>query len=402
MLLIPDPNTAFIDPFRAAQDPEHQLLRRRPGHRRELLAVTPATSPRRPRTTSKSTGIADTAYFGPEAEFYIFDDVRFDQDQHSACYYGRLGRGHLEHRPRRGARTSATSPGTRRATSPSRRWTTTRTCGRRWSSTLEQRRHRDRAAAPRGGDRRPGRDRHAVRHAARHGRQADALQVHRQERGPRGRQDAHVHAEAASSRTTARACTPTSRSGRAASRCSSPRPATRACPTWPAGTSAACCTTLRRSSHSPRRRRTRYKRLVPGYEAPVNLVYSQRNRSAACRIPLARRARRPSGSSSAAPTRRRNPYLAFSAMLMAGLDGVQNRIEPPRPGRQGPLRPAARGAGPGAAGARLARRGARTRSRPTTTSCTAGGVFTADLIETWDRLQARATRSTRSRLRPHP
>ena len=75
-----------------------------------------------------------------------------------------------------------------------------------------------------------------------------------------------------------------------------------------------------------------YRRLVPGFEAPVNLVYSQRNRSACTRIPVTgTQRRRPSASSSACRTRRRNPYLAFSAMLMAGLDGIKNKIEPPAP-----------------------------------------------------------------------
>jgi glutamine synthetase len=74
-----------------------------------------------------------------------------------------------------------------------------------------------------------------------------------------------------------------------------------------------------------------FKRLVPGFEAPVNLVYSQRNRSAAIRIPMY--------SSSAAARRLEfrcpdptcNPYLAFSAMLMAALDGIQNKIHPGEP-----------------------------------------------------------------------
>ena len=73
-----------------------------------------------------------------------------------------------------------------------------------------------------------------------------------------------------------------------------------------------------------------YKRLVPGYEAPVLLAYSSRNRSASCRIPL--------GSGPKAkrvevrfPDPGANPYLAFAAMLMAGLDGVENKIHPGDP-----------------------------------------------------------------------
>ena len=70
-----------------------------------------------------------------------------------------------------------------------------------------------------------------------------------------------------------------------------------------------------------------YKRLVPGYEAPVLLAYSQRNRSASCRIPFATnpKAKRVEVRF---PDPMANPYLAFAAMLMAGLDGIQNRIDP--------------------------------------------------------------------------
>ena len=74
-----------------------------------------------------------------------------------------------------------------------------------------------------------------------------------------------------------------------------------------------------------------YKRLVPGYEAPVNLVYSQRNRSASVRIPLYSKSPKAKRLEFRCPDPSCNPYLAFSAMLMAGLDGIQNRIEPPTP-----------------------------------------------------------------------
>jgi len=74
-----------------------------------------------------------------------------------------------------------------------------------------------------------------------------------------------------------------------------------------------------------------YRRLVPGYEAPVNLVYSQRNRSAAVRIPLYSQKPAAKRLEFRCPDNTANPYLAFSVMLMAGLDGIQNRIEPPAP-----------------------------------------------------------------------
>lgn len=74
-----------------------------------------------------------------------------------------------------------------------------------------------------------------------------------------------------------------------------------------------------------------YKRLVPGYEAPTNLVYSARNRSAAIRIPFAGTAPAAKRIEFRVPDPSCNPFLAFSAQLMAGMDGVLNHIEPPAP-----------------------------------------------------------------------
>src|SRR5699024_12798914 len=73
------------------------------------------------------------------------------------------------------------------------------------------------------------------------------------------------------------------------------------------------------------------RRLVPGYEAPVNLVYSARNRSAAIRIPVTGASPKAKRLEFRVPDPSSNPYLAFSAQLMAGLDGIRNRIEPPEP-----------------------------------------------------------------------
>ncbi len=74
-----------------------------------------------------------------------------------------------------------------------------------------------------------------------------------------------------------------------------------------------------------------YRRLVPGFEAPVNLMYSQRNRSAICRIPTYSDSPKARRVEFRAPDPSCNPYLAFSAMLMAGLDGIKRKIEPPKP-----------------------------------------------------------------------
>ena len=74
-----------------------------------------------------------------------------------------------------------------------------------------------------------------------------------------------------------------------------------------------------------------YKRLVPGYEAPVNLAYSRRNRSAAVRIPMYSASPKAKRVEFRPPDPSANPYLAFAAMMMAGLDGVLNKIDPGEP-----------------------------------------------------------------------
>ncbi|MBU1739972.1 MAG: glutamine synthetase, partial [Proteobacteria bacterium] len=74
-----------------------------------------------------------------------------------------------------------------------------------------------------------------------------------------------------------------------------------------------------------------YKRLVPGYEAPVNLAYSSRNRSAAIRIPMYSPSPKAKRAEVRFPDPSCNGYLAFAAMLMAGLDGIENKIDPGEP-----------------------------------------------------------------------
>jgi glutamine synthetase len=74
-----------------------------------------------------------------------------------------------------------------------------------------------------------------------------------------------------------------------------------------------------------------YKRLVPGFEAPVNLAYSRRNRSAACRIPMYSPSPKSKRVEFRPPDPSCNPYMAFAAMLMAGLDGIENKMDPGQP-----------------------------------------------------------------------
>ena len=112
-----------------------------------------------------------------------------------------------------------------------------------------------------------------------------------------------------------------------------------------------------------------YKRLVPGYEAPVNLAYSRRNRSAACRIPMYSASPKAKRVEFRPPDPAANPYLAFAAMLMAGLDGVAQQDRSGRAARQGHLRSVAGRNEERALDAGVARRSARAAWKTITPSC---------------------------------
>ena len=143
-----------------------------------------------------------------------------------------------------------------------------------------------------------------------------------------------------------------------------------------------------------------YRRLVPGYEAPINLIYSQRNRSACIRIPAYSRSEKAKRLEFRSPDPSANGYLAFAAMLMAGLDGIQNKIMPPDPMDKDlyDLEPEDK---------------AKVKSTPGSLEevldalekdhdfLLKGDVFTPDVIETWISYK-RTHEVDAIRLRPHP
>ena len=98
MLAMPDPATAFIDPFMRRADLELDLHHRRDRHQGGLQPRSRAASPSAARNICISTGMADTAVFGPEAEFFIFDNVQFDAKSNGTFYSVDSRGGHLEHR----------------------------------------------------------------------------------------------------------------------------------------------------------------------------------------------------------------------------------------------------------------------------------------------------------------
>ncbi|MGH3918472.1 MAG: type I glutamate--ammonia ligase [Pseudonocardiaceae bacterium] len=143
-----------------------------------------------------------------------------------------------------------------------------------------------------------------------------------------------------------------------------------------------------------------YHRLVPGFEAPVNLVYSQRNRSACIRIPITGNNPKAKRIEFRCPDASGNPYLSFSAMMMAGLDGIKNAYEPaapidkdlyelpPEEAKDVTQVPASLDA-------------VIDRLEADHDYLLEGGVFTPDLIETWIALK-RENEIDPLRLRPHP
>ena len=143
-----------------------------------------------------------------------------------------------------------------------------------------------------------------------------------------------------------------------------------------------------------------YHRLVPGFEAPVNLVYSQRNRSACIRIPITGANPKAKRVEFRVPDPSCNPYLAFSAMLMAGLDGVKNKIEPAEPVDKDlyELPPDEHTSIPQVPGSLEKVLDALEADHE---FLLAGGVFTPDLIDTWISYK-RENEVDPIRLRPHP
>ncbi len=195
MLLFPDPSRTFLDPILEVPtlvivcdiaDP----LTRQPYSR------DPRYVARKAEEYLRQSGIAETSYWGPEAEFYIFNSIRYDQNTHEGYYFinsdegvwntGKNGTANLGYRPKLKSGYFPVPPVDKQQDLRSRIVLAMIEFG-----------HRHRGAPPRGRHRRPGRDRHALRHARLDGRQGAAVQVHRQERvQPRGLHR-DVHAQAA-------------------------------------------------------------------------------------------------------------------------------------------------------------------------------------------------------------
>jgi glutamine synthetase len=397
MILVPDPNTAVIDPFTQHKTLNLNCFVQDP--------VTGESYSRDPRYVARkaedfvvSTGLADTAYFGPEAEFFIFDDVRFGQDEHSAFYA---------------------------VDSVEAAWNTARDEG---PNLGYKPRYKEGYFPVAPMDHYQDLRSEMILTMERLG---IAIEIHHHEVGTAGQAEIDMRFDSllrmadklmlykyvvknvawAAGKSATFMPKPIFQDNGSGMHCHQSL--------WKAGeplfydeTGYAGLSDMARwyigglLTHAPAilafaaPTTNSYKRLVPGYEAPVNLVYSQRNRSAAVRIPLYSQSPKAKRLEFRCPDPSCNPYLAFSAMLMAGLDGIQNRTEPPDPVDKDlyDLPPEALAAVPQVPGsldeslAALESDNAFLR---------AGGVFTDDLIETWIDYK-RANEIDAIRLRPHP
>jgi glutamine synthetase len=327
MLVIPDPSTALIDPFYKAKTLVLQCDIADP-ITRQRYSRCPRYITQKAESYLKSTGIADTAHFGPEAEFFIFDDVRYDQNQHCGYYFidssegiwnsGREENPNLGYKPRYKEGYFPVPPTDSLEDIRAEMAKLMIQCG----MDIEAQHHEVATAGQAEIDIRFDSllkmadklmlFKYIVKNVARrHNKTATFM--------PKP-----IFADNGSGMHTHQSLW---KDGKALFAGDKYAGLTTMALHYIGGLlkHAAALTALCNPTTNS------FKRLVPGYEAPVNLAYSSRNRSAAVRIPMYSPSPKAKRIEYRPPDPSCNPYLAFSAMLMAGLDGVQNKIDPGSP-----------------------------------------------------------------------
>jgi len=330
MLVVPEAGTAFVDPFMKQtlvltcniQDPIT----------RADYARDPRNVARKAEAYMRSTGIADVANFGPEAEFFVFDDVRFDQNEHEGYYHIESREGHWNSgRPRSPGVPASAGYAIRRKEGylpipPADTLQELRTdvmlalheCG----VEIEAQHHESASGGQCEIDMRYGPlvqtadslllYKYIVKNvAARHGRTATFMPKPLWNDNGSG-----LHLHLSLWKNAAPLFAGTGYGGLSEMAMFAMGGILRHAP----AVLAFCCPTT-----------NSYKRLIPGFEAPINLTYSYRNRSAAIRIPVHSPTPADKRFEFRCPDSSSNPYLAMSAVLMAALDGIQNRIDPGPP-----------------------------------------------------------------------
>ncbi len=326
MLLMPDPDTAIMDPF--AQVPTLVMIADVVDPiTRQHYERDPRWIARKAELYLKNSGVADTAFMGAEAEFFIFDNVRFDQDQHSGFYYidaeeGRWNSGrekdNLGYRPRYKEGYFPVPPTDHYQDLRSEMTETMRRCG------LNVECHHHEVAT--GGQAEIDLRFDSLLRSADHMMLYKYLirNVAQQSGKTVTFMPKPLFADNGSGMHTHQSLW---KEGKPlfAGDCYA---GLSQMALWYIGGllkhARALSAIIAPTTNS-------YKRLVPGYEAPVNLAYSRRNRSAAVRIPMYSSSPKAKRVEFRPPDPSANPYLAFAAMMMAGLDGVLNKIGPGEP-----------------------------------------------------------------------
>jgi len=327
MLVVPQPETAFLDPFTELttlvmicniQDPIT----------REDYSRDPRNVARKAVNYLRSTGIADTAYFGPEAEFFIFDDVRYDQTANQGFYFvdsieGEWNRGrdegpNLGHKLRHKEGYFPVPPADQMMDIRNEMMQTMVECG----LDVECQHHEVGTAGQAEIDLRFQNLVHM----------ADQMLMYKYI----AKNVAWKHGKTVTFRPKPIFSDNGSGMHTHLSLWKDEKPLFAG--NGYAGLSEEALHAIGGIlKHAPavlaftNPTTNSYKRLVPGYEAPVNLAYSQRNRSAACRIPMYSPSPKSKRIEFRCPDPSCNPYLAFSALLMAAIDGIQNKISPGEP-----------------------------------------------------------------------
>lgn len=329
MLLLPDVSTAFVDPFRAQKTLAMNFFIHDP-FTREAYSRDPRNVAKKAETYLVASGIADTAYFGPEAEFYVFDSIRYETSAHRGFYYidsieGAWNTGREEDGGNRGYKTAYKSgyfpvpPQDHYADLRSQMVTSLTNAG-----LVVEKAHHEVGTA---GQAEINFKFSTLLHCA------DDLQLYKY----------MVKNTAWAAGKTATFMPKPLFGDNGSGMHTHQSLFLNGDPLFYDETGYAGLSDLARwyigglLHHVPSLLAftnptvNSYRRLVPGFEAPVNLVYSQRNRSACARIPVTGTAAKAKRVEFRVPDPSCNPYLAFSAMLMAGLDGIKNKTEPPEP-----------------------------------------------------------------------
>ena len=327
MLIIPDPQTLFLDPFIEAPTASLICDVYEPATK-EKYTRCPRNIAQKAEAHLKSTGIADTVYYGPEAEFFIFDDVRFDSKPNGCFYHvdsvegrwntGREENPNLGYKPRYKEGYFPVPPSDALNDLRNAMVMKLMECG----IDVEAQHHEvasggqceiDLRFAPlvKAADQLL-----LFKYIAKNTAKKWNKTVTYMPKPIQGDNGSGMHVHTSLWKKGKPLFAGPGYAGlsedalyfiggllkHAASLCAFANPTTNS-----------------------------YKRLVPGFEAPVNLAYSQRNRSAAVRIPMYSTNPKAKRVEFRCPDPSANPYLAFSAMLMAGLDGIINRIDPGEP-----------------------------------------------------------------------